>query len=265
MKNKILLICFKAILLLIYAPTKSQSQFSVELKFTASDTTGKPAVMLPLIVGIDNRATDSVDYDLGEKDFPQHPPSGFHAGLLVTDGISTGVSYKDYRRIPPQKKFMKEYELDVTPPEFRANDPFYISWDYPLDGYIDSAHFSDRLDGSIVFFRFDDKKSCQPITTPLKKFYIRVWYNVESSNVVQNENLYTDKIEYYKTSETISVFTETKSHLTLYSSLASTLWAGEVTDSEYEINVQNIASGIYFLTIQKPDGRTTNHKVMIVR
>ncbi len=267
MKNKIIiLICYTAIGLLSYVPTKSQNPFIVEFKFEAVDSVGKPIIKLPLIVGIDSRATDSVDYNLGEKDFPQHPPSGFHAGLVVIAEGGTGVSYKDYRRIPPVKKFMKEYELDVTAPEFRANDPFYISWEYPLDKYIDSAHFSDRLDGSIVFFHFDEKKSCSPITTPLKKFYIRVWYNVESStNADELNNLNEDIVVYNSRSETIRIISTSQSKSSLSSSIGTTLYSRVLNEGEGEIDVQNLASGLYFVTIQKPDGETANHKIMIVR
>jgi len=241
-----------------------QNHFTVELKLIASDTTNKPIVKLPLIVGIDGRATDSMDYEIGEQAFPQHPPSGFHAGLLINDELS----YKDYRRIPPQKLFKIQYELNVSAKDpNRQDQPFYLTWEYPLSKYIDSARFTDRLDGSIVSFPIDSKQASPLIYTPLTTYYINVWYNVGSVNVNElNNDLLADKVMYNAQSDVISIQSVKKnSTISLYSSVASLIRKENFNESNNEINVHNLSNGIYFLAITKPNGITSSHKIMIIR
>ncbi|MBI3259722.1 MAG: T9SS type A sorting domain-containing protein [Ignavibacteriae bacterium] len=264
--NKSIRAYFIVFTALICTPLLLKGQFTVELKFNASDTVGKPVVVRPLIVGIDDRATDSIDYNLGEVDLPQHPPSGFHAGLVISDGFGTGISYKDYRRIPPTKKFMIKYQFDVIPQELRGYDPFYISWEYPLAKYIDSARFADDLGGVIASFPFDEKRSGPSINTALKKFYISVWYNIESVvNNINNEIADIDNVYYERESDLINVRTIANSKITIYSPTGSTIWSGISNENNDNIDVQNLASGAYYLMVQKPTGMNANYKIMIVR
>jgi hypothetical protein len=214
-------------------------------------------------VGIDDRATDSLDINLGEQGLPGHPPSGFHAGLLINNDIS----YKDYHRIPPNKKFSVQYQLNVSPKDpNRNNKPFYITWDYPLSQYIDSAKFTDRINGNYASFTFDEKKSSPLIETALSYFYINVWYNVSSVDVSEQYDKDNDEsISFSQLLDAIKIRTTSNIHVSLYSSLTSKLWSGNLNEGENEIKTQNLPIGIYFLTLQKPNGILTNHKIVIIR
>ncbi|MBS1536740.1 MAG: hypothetical protein JST20_03200 [Bacteroidetes bacterium] len=254
---------FLTLFFLLFSSVEAQIPFTVELKITATDTSNNPIVKIPLVLGIDTRATDSIDLNLGEQALPGHPPSGFHAGMLVYNELS----YKDYRRIPPLKKFKIQYELNVSPKDPNRQDkPFFITWEYPLSKYIDSAQLTDRIDGSIVSFWLDSKGFSPLITTPLSTYFVNVWYNVGSVDVQEfNNELITDNIKYRPESDVIAIESVKNSKISLYSSIASLLWHGEMGDSNSEINVQNLPLGMYFLAITKPNGMTTSHKVMLIR
>ncbi len=252
---------------LLLSTATVKSQFKVELKFTASDTMIRPVVHRALVVGIDERATDSLDFSLGEFDFPQHPPDGFDAALIINDGFGTGLSYKDYKRIRPERKFMVQYEFNVQIPEKRNNNPFLITWSYPLPRYIDSAKFTDRLDGSLVSFLFDKKQSSGKITSLLTKYYVNVWYDLDqmATYLAENESKEKEKVIYTQPNETVTVHTQPNSTINLYSSLAASLWSRKTSDGAENIDVSKYSSGVYYLIVQNTNGEVSNHKIMITR
>lgn len=267
--NKIRTVCAYIIVIVtvLLSSTVVKSQFKVELKFTASDTIIRPVVNRALVVGIDERATDSLDFSLGEFDFPQHPPEGFDAALIINDGFGTGLSYKDYKRIPQGRKFMVQYEFNVQIPEKRNNNPFIISWNYPLPRYIDSAKFTDRLDGSLVSFLFDKKQSSGKITSLLTKYYVNVWYDLDQVATYLAETAAKEKemVNYSQPNEIVNVRTSPNSTINVYSSVASMHWTGKSNYGVENIDVSTFTSGVYYLTVQKPNGEISNHKIMIAR
>ncbi|MBK9248394.1 MAG: hypothetical protein IPM69_09855 [Ignavibacteria bacterium] len=254
--------CMVASILLVITSTYAQRK--VEFTIVVEDNSG---VKIPIILGVDDRATDSLDSNLGEQFLPPfHPPapSAIHAVVLVENQFCN----KSYRRILNQNKFSLEYTIKVNHYSER-NAPFFFTWEYPFPEYIDSAKIMDGLGGVLYSFPLDSTKKSILITNEgLVKYNLVLWYNLPPVSVYENEQEPKNEnisIEYNKESGELIVSSKEKCLIQIYNSLANKLWAGDLNVGYESIKITSFASGVYFVIITDPIGTITTKRFMISR
>ena len=89
MKTKLRLVIFAAVFVSFALTSYAQQVAQVSIKFEVYDDAGG---YKDLYFGLDQTATDGIDFQLGESDLPPYPPTGaFDARWLLPENNFSGT------------------------------------------------------------------------------------------------------------------------------------------------------------------------------
>lgn len=245
------------IILLTFAlasATLTGQEYAVEKRIVLENSNGER--FENCVFGIDSRASDGMDSEMGEFMLPGHPPSQLHAlfRLPLDEGFSVlDLSYRDIRAIPDEDFFYREYLLDVM-----VNaDTLFMSWSLPLDEGIDSAHIVDYFTGDIFSVDMSTTADTMVANEFLDKFLIKVWYNKNASDV-DDFNISREGSCLYPNPAGSEITIKSKIggyNYIIFSLLGEKIAEGK-SNSETHLNIDILPGGIYIAKLCFSDGKT---------
>ncbi len=236
----------RKLLLLFLLLFSFNSLFSLDsLVYKITITTDDGEKFDKLQFGVNVKATDDIDFDLGEKKLPELvPPSDIYSVFLVksTRNDSTFWSYVDIRSVE-NGSFLKIYEFKID----NLMNSFTLSWS-KIGDEVDSAFIRDPFTGNIVNVDMKDNTSYYVENFAQNKFKIYVYYKplftaVKEIDLIKGELiLYPNPAKnYVKVRNNVADF---KSY-TVINSLGFGVLKGKI-DNDY-IDISNLSKGVYLI------------------
>jgi len=272
-------ICYIVLLIVIFFSTLAlcQSEAQISIPFEIYDNAGGQKI---LYFGLDQTATNGIDYLLGESDLPPYPPTGaFDARWLLPENGFNGSlsSWLDYRNAPGfpysgtvEHRFRYQSMLNAT--------AMYFYWNVPPEV---TGLVQDLLNGTFVNVQIEGHGTYQIINfETLNQLKFFVYYNnavsdVEDEAVLPSEFILEQNYPNpFNPNTVISYRLPVNSNVLLivYDVLGNevaTLVDEEKQPGIYEVEFNTSAiehlpsSGIYFYQIQTSDFVQTKKMVFL--
>lgn len=245
---KYIYIILFSVISVLYQSNDAQAEFRYKLPLVLHSDNGDSIAYL--YYGVDDRATDTIDTQLGEKMLPDLPlMAGTLGGFFnidTTTSISALWTYEDYRSVPENEThFYHEYKL-ISFWGLTKKD-LTVEWGN-LPACVDSAFFTDIIYGNII--RFDMKKQTKAVlnNSLITKYAIKMWFNKDAVSVRDIDqksvlNIYpnpADNMLYIKSDKEIGQYF-------INDMLGNQISNGEISHINGEINISNLSKGVYFV------------------
>ncbi len=146
MKTKFKKIKSVVVFFLLTLTSYAQQAAQISISFEVYDDAGG---YKNLNFGLDQSATDGIDYQLGESDLPPYPPTGaFDVRWLLPENNFSGSlsSWKDYRYVQGFP-YSGTYEHRLRYQSTESATKFFFSWNLPLEV---TGLLQDLINGSYV-------------------------------------------------------------------------------------------------------------------
>ena len=207
--------------------------------------------------GIDERASDGVDEELGEDyDLPGFPPGDeLHAFFFIHDAAKdeTTKSYIDLRPLKDSAYFYVCYTFETNRIQFQERT---FEWDI-LGSLVDSAYLSDGLTGDLFKEDMKSKHSFVLDNEYINRFSIHIWFrnpnyvSVAESPAEESPTIYPNPCFDYAT---INNF-EDYHHLVVYNELGEELFSRELGIGENKLYFGNLHKGLYFVKLETANSK----------
>ena len=254
-----------SLLILIILPSfQAISNDSEIIKLYLKNNATPPQMLDSLSFGIHYLATDSIDTDLGEKDYPPIglPADIFMAYLITYDARQQQDvwTWHDFRPFAKDSQhFYREYKIKLF---FGEGSAVTIRWDN-LSSYIDSAKVQDPF---AAYYDIDMKDTNQFTTTEilLDEFVFKVWFNTTGTSVYDNN--FTNSLVVFPnpTRNILNIAPNIQSKsLILYDYMGNVIKRFDIKPMEYKIILPNLDFGVYFVNIIDIFGNIYSDKIII--
>ena len=245
----------------------------LQLEFAASRTTfvlklSNGVDSTSLKAGVDEAATDGVDFALGEINAPRIPPPGvvFHAAFIIYDSVYLKEpvwSYVDYRPIQNKRHYQIDYIIDV---KRGGSYDLTFRWNYPLPNFIDSAKITDTIvDFNLVNINLNNSGSGVVTNRYINDFFLKVWYNNPNAEGIDDSENNEDSFKIFPNPAESGLFFNTtlgSIDYKIYSLLGEEKLAGSSMPGTERIDVGFLPAGIYNIVIFK-HGMTVSERTFI--
>lgn len=240
------------------------AQTTVEIPITFKSTVAA-AGAATLKIGVDSRATDCIDKDLGEYDFPFFPPDGI-AGQIVTTCSSTQETVYmqlDYRKLSTQNdSYMHHYAVKVQRRMGNGErPPLVITWPTQMPSLVKSATITNVFGLNVNMLTTDITQIDNQF---LEDFDFNIEYYGQPTSVNEaNENGdISVKISPNPATETVritgkNVFDEYR----IYSLCGREVQSGTLLNSE--IPISNVERGIYFIEFRNSTSQKFEKQIIV--
>lgn len=206
-----------------------------------------------LVFGIHSLATDSTDFNLGEKNLPPFPPPApelFCVFNLDSNDIAGLWSYLDLRSIPENENvFTHKYEIKLYK---RSTSLVTVSWQ-GLNPEITEAIISDKLGG--VIFKADMKKENSVlINNPfLSQLNILLTITYDKRLVSVEDDLSSYSVYPNPATDRLIVETKNSYKYEILDMFGASVANGSLEGTKNNINVTTLNSGLYLLKLYNLD------------
>lgn len=264
--NKFLLI-ISTLIINIYSVS---AYTHIEIPLRLADETGETGSFKTLIFGVDEKATDTWDSSLGERNFGRFPPpkNQFHVAFEIFDSINLHEltwSYIDYRPILSIRHYFVRYAIKV----FRGIGNLLIfSWN-TLPNEIDSAKITDR-DSLYVYVDIDMKgtKRSDTITNKyMNEYYVDVWYNNPFAYIDDESERDSTEFSLFPVPAdgNIVCLKSNSPGFTyyVYNSTGIEMLKGKSESNSRDLNISTLSAGLYFVVINSGNKKTVKKLVKI--
>ena len=207
-----------------------------------------------LVFGIHEKATDSLDTELGEVEIPPFPPpEGVQAGFWIFDPRQGErvFTFLDLRRVPANSDQEVVYGFDL---QKMNGDIATFQW-FPLGNNIVSAFITDNITGTIVVINMKDSVKATVDNEFVDHFIIKVKYNVGSGLTDENQkNENSSEIFPNPVNSSFRIKSDRfPAVFKVISPVGVIALFGNLDKSE-SVNVSDLPNGLYILEIIYPDG-----------
>lgn len=202
--------------------------------------------------GVHENATDSLDYELGERDLPTMPPPNTLAAYFLFQNNNEEVwSYEDYRKMESgdsnNNPYTHRYKLHM---EWGDGNNHSFKWNFATSAkyYVKSAKIKSvipEVDITVDMIEYDslflDNKY-------LNDFYIEITYYPQASDV--NEEI-TNQLNLYPNpcNSLINIpINNYNNNYYIFDTNGNIVLDGIANESQ--INVNKLQSGVYYLIIK---------------
>ncbi|MGA2298329.1 MAG: T9SS type A sorting domain-containing protein [FCB group bacterium] len=220
-----------------------------------------------LYFGLDEKATDGIDTNLGEINAPRilpPDPTVFLAAFVIFDSVQLQEpvwSYRDYRPIKSISHYFVQYSIFVHHGEGKK---LYFNW-VQLPASIDSAFIMDQYGDSIVYINMKKSLKDSVKNEFITDYYINVWYNNPNATVI--DNLVSDEpVTIYPNPfiQNLIMFSKSGSdfNFKIFSQIGDFVINGNSINSKVDISLSELNPGVYFVYITLKDGREIVKKLM---
>lgn len=223
---------------------------NIIIKLNLQNNANPPQRFDSLSFGVHILATDSIDYSLGEKEYPPIGlPSDIFMGYLIFNDARQNQqvwTWHDYRPFSNDSQhFYKEYNLKLF---FGEGSAVTVSWQ-GLSGYIDSAKVQDPF-AAYIDVNMKDTNSFTTDNILLDDFIFKVWFNTTGTSVEENNSASNSALCYLIDDNTLQIHPEIHPQsLFLYDIRGTELKRYTSNQFNNLYILPNLYVGIYFIRI----------------
>lgn len=208
--------------------------------------------------GVNTLATDSVDFNLGEADFPPAPAPGnstLQAFLnMDTVGVPGIWTYKDYRSVPEnQNEFYRQYKLMTF---WGSGDSLRVYWG-KLPVSIKSAYFTDIIGGLAISVDMQKQESVVIKNKSVDKFFVKVVYDKLSSIGTNPELNSSFCIAPNPVTDQFYILLDSITTYDIYNNAGKMVISGE---NKGPVEVNGLPAGLYIIKLKSADGKVLTEK-----
>ncbi len=236
--------------LLIFSTSYAQEEFSWQKILKIKNHFGSEFNSLKY--GLDDKATDGVDLELGEDyDLPGHPPGDdLHAYFNIYDSITneTTKSYIDMRPLKDSAHFYVRYFFDVKQIQFQVRT---FEWG-ELGDIVDSAYFKDALTGGLVIVDMKANTSCVVDNEYINRYNLHIWFrnpnyvSVDENKEIKSPIIYPNPFyDYITVNNNINY-----DNIKVYNELGEELISNSLSIGENKLYFGNLPKGLYFVKLE---------------
>jgi hypothetical protein len=230
-----------------------------------------------LVFGIDAKATDTIDTNLGEQNLPPFPPAGgFEARFILPKNNFSGVlsSYKDLRNANFPYTGQKEYRLKY---QTGSGTTIIISWNFPVN--VTGSLKDEPTSGTIINVNLTGIGK-YTVTDPsvFDQLKMMISYNnvpasLSEENLIPSSLILKQNYPNPFNPKTIIEFNLEKqdyARLVVYNILGNVVKSFELRNNKSGKNIiefysEGLASGTYFYSIITSEGILQTKKMTILK
>ena len=240
------------------------SKDSEIIRLYLSNNATPPQTLDSLSFGIHYLATDSLDANLGEKEYPPIGlPADIFMGYMITyDARQQEVvwTWHDFRPFAKDSShFYREYRIKLF---FGEGTAVTIRWDH-LSGFIDSAKVQDPF---AAYYDVNMKDTNQFTTNEilLDEFVIKVWFNTTGTSVDENIPLNASIVYPNPAHNILNINPDIQAQsIILFDYMGNEIKRFDSNSMENKIILPNLNYGVYFIKVNDMSGNNYIDKVII--
>lgn len=264
-----------AIILFFTLSLSLQAEYqTIELKFYNSKNDSKILEM-----GIDKNATWDWDSTLGEKYFvPMFPPGGFAAAIeyvdyrmdtITVDGVKKDSLFIDVIWTPKEVvpytdtlNFVRLFKVKTQRAKIDGDRTLFIErLETNSDLNIDSVVIVNDIQYTPSFNKkINEKESLEVTNEYINEFYVKVYYNFNSTNVFENNSNVVANI--YPNPCTEWLNTRNTNEIKLFDIFGKEVLLSIILNENDRVNISSLNDGIYYAVFYDNFGKRNNMQII---